>query len=67
MEKAIEVLKNEVVKCNYMEKFFENEFHKYTQITADQSELMRLRREETDLIETKESCLSAIDYLKTLR
>lgn len=67
MKKAIEVLKNEVTKCNYMEKFFETEFKKYMHETADQTELDRLKREQDDLEETKESCLAAIDYLKTIR
>ena len=66
MKKAIEVLKNEVVKCKYMEKFFDTEFKKYMHETADQTELSRLRREQDDLEETKESCLAAIEYLKRI-
>lgn len=67
MKKAIEVLKNEVTKCNYMKKFFDSEFSKYMHATADQTELMRLRREEAELEKTKESCLEAIEYLKTIK
>jgi len=66
MEKAIEVLKNEVVKCNYMNKFFETELLKYAHITADQSELSRLKRDQVELEKIKESCLDAIKYLKTI-
>ena len=66
MKKAIEVLKNEVNKCNYMEKYYETEFRKLHE-TSDEREINRLRQEEEDLEETKESCLAAIDYLKTIR
>ena len=64
MKKAIEVLKNEVVKCKYMEKFFDTEFKKYMHETADQSELNKLRKKQDELEEIKESCLAAIEYLK---
>jgi len=67
MKRAIDVLKNEVTKCNYMEKFFDVEFPKYMHETADQLELSRLRREKDELEKVKESCLQAIEYLKTLR
>ena len=66
MKKAIDVLKNEVTKCNYMEKFFETEVVKYMHGADDQSELNKLKREQMELDETKESCLAAIEYLKTI-
>ncbi len=67
MKKAIEVLKEEVTKCKYMEKFFDTEFKKYMHETADQTELNKLKKKQDELEETKESCLAAIDYLKTIK
>ena len=64
MKKAIDVLKEEVTKCKYMEKFFDTEFPKYMHETADQSELNKLRKKQDELEEIKESCLAAIEYLK---
>jgi hypothetical protein len=67
MKKAIEVLKNEVDKCKYMEKFFDTEFKKYMHETSDQTELNKLKKKQDELEEIKESCLEAIEYLKTVR
>ena len=45
MERAIEVLKNEVSKCNYMTKFFEQELINQQHEAADQTKVEKLKRE----------------------
>ena len=64
--RAIEVLKNEVVKCNYMNKFYDEQLEKNCGITADEMEIQRYKSEKAELEKVKEDCLYAIEYLKTL-
>jgi hypothetical protein len=67
MERAIEVLKNEVSKCNYMTKFFEQELINQQHETADQTKVEKLKRELKETADIKQECLDAIDYLKNVK
>jgi hypothetical protein len=67
MKRAIDVLKNEVTKCDYMDKFLEDELYKYVGVLADQTVLESLKAKKAELCEVKNECLDAIEYLKLAR
>lgn len=68
MKRAIDVLKNELTKCDYMDKFFEDELSKYVGvITADQTVFESLKAKKAELVEVRQECAKAIEYLKSVK
>ncbi len=65
MEKAIEKLTEQVQTCIRMESWYENELQRKNHITADQTEVFSLKQSQSTNIAVKESCIKAIDILKS--
>lgn len=65
--KAIKVLEDTVDTCKRMELHYTSELQRNAHTTSDQMEVDRLRHLQAENIEVKESCIEAIDILKTTK
>jgi len=63
MKKAIKVLEDKINECANMKVFFEKELQKNEHITADLTEVHRLKIGLQETIDIKEDCFKALAIL----